>query len=533
MATMPNGNPALAPGSAGMERVSGTPPGFSGLCLKATAPTRNPPFPVSMLTTLRTSLFTLSLALLLSQPAWVAAQTIALPDIGDSSGALVTPTEEIRTGEAVVRNIRRMGGILDDPLTNDYLNNLGFKLVSNSDTRQRHFEFFLVNDGGINAFALPGGYIGINYGLFLATESENELASVLAHETAHVTQRHHARAYEQAENQSIPVMAALLAAIILGAAGSQIGSAALGAISAGSAQQQINYTRSNEKEADYVGIELLADSGFDPRGMANFFEKIDRESRLYGAGPPELLRTHPVTQSRISDASNRASQYPVKGRASSKNYYLIRMRLRVMESKDKTVARNRLARALATGRYLDRDAVVYGLALTQIETRQFDRARGNLDALLKRDPNRIAYLLARADLESAANNHKRALARYQKAIALYPGNAPLTYAYVQALLKADEPAQARQVIRKHLRIGSQLPALYRLLAEAESRLGNASASHVALGEYYYRIGQTFQAIDQFNLALKNTDLNFYHTARIEARLTEFKQEMAELAALDQ
>jgi predicted Zn-dependent protease len=485
-----------------------------------------------MLSFTRTVLFVLSLSVLLSQPALVAAQNIALPEIGDSSGALVTPTEEIRTGEAVVRNIRRMGGILDDPLTNDYLNNLGFKLVSHSDTKQRHFEFFMVNDGGINAFALPGGYIGINYGLFLATESENELASVIAHETAHVTQRHHARAYERAKNQSIPVMAALLAAIILGSQGSQIGSAAMGAISAGSAQEQINFTRSNEKEADYVGIQLLADSGFNPNGMADFFEKMDRESRLYGSGPPEFLRTHPVTQSRISDASSRASQYPVKSNPSTKNYYLVRMRLMVLESQDKSVARKRLERSLATGSYLDRDATVYGLALTQIETRQYDKARKNLDALLNKDPNRIAYLLARAELESTANNHKQALARYKKAIAVYPGNVPLTYGYVHALLKADEPAQARDVIQTHLRIGAQLPAFYRLLAESESRLGDKASSQVALGEYYYRIGQTFQAIDQFKLALKNPNLDFYNTARIEARLTEFKQEMAELAALE-
>lgn len=486
-----------------------------------------------MFTLLRTAILALPLGLLFSLPTLVAAQSIALPEIGDSSGALVTPTEEIRTGEAVVRNIRRMGGILDDPLTNDYLNNLGFKLVSHSDTKQRHFEFFMVNDGQINAFALPGGFIGINYGLFLATESENELASVIAHETAHVTQRHHARAYERAKNQSIPVMAALLAAVILGSQGSQVGSAAMGALSAGTAQQQINFTRSNEKEADYVGIQLLADSGFNPNGMADFFGKMDRESRLYGSGPPEFLRTHPVTESRISDASARANQYHVKGKPSSENYFLIRMRLLVLESKDKTVARKRLERSLATGRYLDRDAALYGLSLTQIDTGQFDKARKNLDALLKKDSNRIAYLLARAELESKANNNKQALARYKKAMDIYPGNVPLTYGYVHALLKADEPAKARDVIKNHLRIGAQLPALYQLLAEAESRLGDESASHVALGEYYYRVGQTFQAIDQFNLALKNTKLDFYNTSRIEARLTEFKQEMADLAALEE
>lgn len=486
-----------------------------------------------MLSLLRYPLLFMSLSLLFSQPTLYASQSIDLPEIGESGGALVTPTEEIRTGEAVVRNIRRVGGILDDPLTNDYLNHIGFRLVSNSDTKRRHFVFFVVNDGVINAFALPGGYIGINYGLFLATESENELASVMAHEIAHVTQRHHARAYEVAENQSIPIMAAMIAAIVLGSMGSDLGSAALATLSAGSAQSQINFTRGNEKEADYIGIELLAASDFNPNSMADFFEKMDQESRLYGSGPPEFLRTHPVNQSRIADASNRASQYPIQSTTSSKNYYLIRMRLLVLESQDKQAARKRLEQSLATGHYLDRDAVLYGLALTQIETRQFNKARQNLDALLKKDPNRIAYILARAELESLAGNNNKALSLFKKATKNYPGNVPLTYAYVQALLKANKPSEARDVIQNHLRIGAKLPSMYRLLAEAQTDLGDKAGSHLALGEYYYRIGQTLQAIDQLQLALKSPNLDFYNTARIEARLKEFQQEVSELAALGQ
>lgn len=455
-----------------------------------------------------------------------ASQQIALPDIGQSGGAIVTPEEERRTGEAVVRNIRRAGGILDDPLVNDYLNHLAYRLVSNSDTQHPEFEFFMVNDRVINAFALPGGYIGVNYGLVLATTSESELASVLAHEIAHVTQRHHARAYEFSEGSNIPVLAAMIAAAILGAQGSEVGQAALTAITAGSIQKQINFTRANEKEADYIGIELLADSGFDPNSMAVFFQKLDKESRLYGPQAPEFLRTHPVNESRIADATNRAEQMHRASSPNPKNYYLVRARLQVLTASDKKVVRNGFAKSLQSGRYLDRDAEQYGYALSLIETGEFDQARKILNDLLKTDPNRIAYLLERAHLESKANQHDQAINHFKQALANYPGNGPLTLAYTQALLRAGKAKEAQEIITEYQRHNPNDPHFYKLLAEAEADLGHNADTHVAMGEYYYRIGQTHQAIDQLTLALQNKSLDFYNTSRIEARLSEFKEEVA-------
>ncbi|MDX1823944.1 MAG: M48 family metalloprotease [Thiohalomonadales bacterium] len=455
-----------------------------------------------------------------------AQEQIALPDIGQSGGAIVTPSEERQAGEAVVRNIRRAGGILDDPLVNDYLNNLGYRLVSTSDAQHPQFEFFMINDRVINAFALPGGFIGVNYGLILATDSESELASVLAHEISHVTQRHHARAYEFSKGSNIPVLAAMIAAMILGSQGSQVGQAALTALSAGSIQNQINFTRANEKEADYIGIQLLADSGFDPNSMAEFFQKLDRESRLYGPQAPEFLRTHPVNESRIADASNRAAHMHRASSPNHKNYYLMRARLQVITASDKKTIRDGFAKSLKSERYLDRDAEQYGYALSLIETGEFDKARPLLNELLKQDPNRIAYLLARARLESMANHHKQAIAYFKQALANYPGNGPLTLAYAHALLRSDMPKEARQLIIDYQRNKPNEPDFYKLLAEAEAALGNNAKTHIAMGEYYYGIGQTHQAIDQLTLALKDKQLDFYNASRVEARLSEFQEEVA-------
>ncbi len=455
-----------------------------------------------------------------------AQEQIALPDIGQSGGAIVTPGEERRAGEAVVRNIRRAGGILDDPLVNDYLNHLAYRLVSTSDAQHPQFEFFMINDRVINAFALPGGFIGVNYGLLLATDSESELASVLAHEIAHVTQRHHARAYEFSEGSNIPVLAAMIAAMILGSQGSEVGQAALTALSAGSIQQQINFTRANEKEADYIGIQLLADSGFDPQSMAVFFQKLDRESRLYGPQAPEFLRTHPVNESRIADASNRAEQMRRTASPNPRNYYLMRARLQVITASDKKIIRDGFAKSLQSGRYLDREAEQYGYALSLIETGEFDKARALLNELLKQDPDRIAYLLARARLESMANQHKQAINHFKQALANYPGNGPLTLAYARALLRAGKPKDARQLIGDYQRSKPDEPEFYKLLAEAEAALGHSADTHIAMGEYYYRVGQTHQAIDQLSLALKNKQLDFYNASRIEARLSEFQEEVA-------
>ncbi len=459
-------------------------------------------------------------------PFRLQAQQIDLPEIGGSGAASVTPTEEYETGKNVVRNIRRAGGVLDDPLSHEYINNLGYSLVANSDSSMKTFYFFMVNDSQINAFALPGGFIGVNYGLLLASESESELASVLAHEIAHVTQRHHARAYEQGSKSNIPAMAALIAAIILGGKNYEVGEAALATMAATSIQNRLDFTRANEKEADYIGIALLSDSGYDPFSMASFFEKLDKNSRLYGESAPEFLRTHPVSKNRVADARSRARNLPRRQQIDQKTYLLIRNRLRVLSSHDKQKTQTYFANNLAANNYLDQDAENYGYALSLIENKQFDRARKILNKLLQTESHRIAYLLAQADLETRARNYKKAQRIFENTLALYPGNLPVTQNYAQSLLSAGNYQRARQILRDYLRTDRSEPMLYKLLAEAESKLGHKADANAARGEYYYLNGQPHQALSQLQDALKTRGLSFYDSARIESRIQQMHEELA-------
>jgi predicted Zn-dependent protease len=231
---------------------------------------------------------------------------LSLPEIGDPAGAVISPYEESELGEAFYRSLRQQGQIIDDPEISEYIDYLGNRLASNSDQPGPGFTFFVVDDPTINAFAAPGGYIGVHKGLILADKSEGELAAVLAHEIAHVTQRHMARRFQTTKNMAIPYAVTILSAILLGTQDPQLGQAALVAGLATQAQRQINFTRANEAEADRVGIGVLARSGYDPRNMAVTFQRLQESGRFYGEGPPEYLRTHPVYATRISDALSRA-----------------------------------------------------------------------------------------------------------------------------------------------------------------------------------------------------------------------------------
>ena len=266
---------------------------------------------------------------------------ILLPDMGDSSGTLISPLEEKQLGEAFYRRLHSQVKISEDPDIQLYIQSVGKRLVANSDSPGIPFHFFVVLDKGINAFAGPGGYIGINSGLILTTDSESELASVMAHEVAHVTQRHLYRAFEAASQLSLPTAAAMLGAILLGTQSPELGLAAITAIQAGSVQFQINFTRDNEQEADRIGMQTLLQSQFDPRGMPIFFQKLQQSTRYYGIKIPEFLRTHPVTASRIADTRGRAEKYPYRHYPDSFNYQLAKAKLRVLtlENEDADMSR--------------------------------------------------------------------------------------------------------------------------------------------------------------------------------------------------
>jgi len=465
-------------------------------------------------------------SLLLSVPVPRLA-AVELPDIGDAGAGLVSADEERRIGAGVLRNIRQARALIDDPLVNEYINDLGYRLVSGTAAHSTEFTFFVVRDPSVNAFALPGGYIGLHHGLILTSKSESELGSVVAHEIAHVTQRHYARTYEVASGQQWVTAAAIIAAIILGSQSPEAGQAAMAGITAGSIQSQINFTRANEKEADRVGIDLLADAGLDPNAMGDFFGSMHRASRLYGSEGPEFLRTHPVTDSRIADARGRAAQHaqtPVSERLA---YHLARERVRVLTAESLANIVRDYEYALKTRNYRSEEATKYGYALALLAMHRSTEARAVIESLLDNDPQRIAYLVTQADIESDLGNVDRALSIYENTLRVNPTSAPLTMFYANTLMAANQHAKAKLVLRDYLRSHDAAPVYYKLLSEAESHSGEPVEAQVALSEYFYRMGQVHEAINQLQLAQQHKSLDFYQSSRIEARLAELKDEVSQ------
>ncbi|MCK5432233.1 MAG: M48 family metallopeptidase, partial [Gammaproteobacteria bacterium] len=267
--------------------------------------------------------------LLLTSNIVQAVGSVDLPDIGDSSGSAISPEFERRLGKAFMRSVRQHAKIVNDPEVESYIESIGYKLAANSDNNTLAFTFFVVDSPDINAFAAPGGVIGINSGTILNSRNESELAGVMAHEISHVTQRHMARQFERAGQFSLPQTAALLGAILIGIANPEAGVAAMTIVTGASAQTQINFTRENEKEADSVGIQLLARSGYDPQGMPNFFERLHQKSEYYQGNAPEFLRSHPLTTSRIAESKARASKYKPVNYVNTASYELVRAKIEV------------------------------------------------------------------------------------------------------------------------------------------------------------------------------------------------------------
>ncbi|MEO7558453.1 MAG: M48 family metalloprotease [Gammaproteobacteria bacterium] len=467
--------------------------------------------------------------LYLPAPAVFAEQgslNLELPEIGAASGSTISPQEERRLGETVMREVRQRLKLVEDPEVNEYLQSLGYRLAASSDNQTRDFTFFMVDDPAINAFAAPGGFIGINSGLVLATESESELASVLAHEIAHITQHHLARTFEQGGRLGLVSIAALIGAIIVGSQNSELGQAAIAATQAGTAQAQINFTRGNEEEADRVGIQTLARANFDTRSMPAFFERLQKSVRFAGARAPEFLSTHPVTTSRIADSRNRAEQYPYRQIVDSTAYHLVRAKLRVLGEPSPKQSVDRFAQNLKQGQYRNAEAEHYGYALALLANRDYDAARAQMRDLLAKDADSLPYQLALARIEMASGNNNKARDIFTEASKAYPGNHPLTLLYGRALLQTGQPAKARGLLHQQVRQNTSNPGLYKLLAEAEGQSGHKAAGHQALAEYYYLNGETAAAIEQLEIALRPADTDFYLSSQIEARLKELKDELA-------
>ncbi len=470
-----------------------------------------------------------SLCLFLSFSTACAAQVsdLDLPDIGDSTGTIMSPEFERRLGQAFLNQIRRQVNIVSDPEVEAYIRSIGYRLVSHSSSNQP-FTFFVVKDSLINAFAAPGGIIGINSGTIINTETESELAGVIAHEIAHVTQKHTARSVEMQQQMSIPLMAAMLGAILIATQNPDAGQAAMAAIQGGAMQAQINFTRQNEAEADRVGMQLLARSDLNPRGMPSFFEKLQRNSR-YSANAPEFLRTHPLTNNRIADTRSRAENYPVdRHYEESKLYEYVRAKLVVMSYKNPGDAIAHFEDQLNSDKVKDNLNVLrYGAAQARMEAGDYRRARDYLQILLEQQPENTSFLLASAELEARQGNYSRAIEIYENMEKLYPDYRPLVFSYADTLLKANRPKKARELLKSYGKFNDPDIRYYSYLARAEAEAGNPIESSMANAEYYYLTGETRVAIEQLRYLLRQQapKPDYYQEERIRARLAYLEREL--------
>ena len=476
---------------------------------------------MSKATKSRFSVFLL-IMLLTSSMGRAAVPANPLPDLGDESAAALSPQDERRIGEEFMRQARAQLEILDDPELNEYVQQLGRRLTTGAEN-QPGFHFFLINNKTINAFAVPGGYIGVHTGLLLAARNEAEVAAVLAHEAAHITQRHIPRLIAESRRISGPALAALLAGILIAASGGQGGEAAVALTTAGLAQHELNFTRGFEQEADRIGMTILNKAGYDARAMPAFFEQMEIQSRLYENNLPEFLRTHPITGRRIAESRNHAESFPFRNNPDNDAFAHMHARLQVLGNKPEVAVRifreNLEEREAAPGMTADH----YGYALALFNNNQFDQARREISPLVKVRPDYVPYHILSAEIELASGNKTLGLDRYAAAARRFPSSLALVQRQASALLKNGKAGQARQILDKAVRLHAREPSLYKLLASAAGESGKRMEAHRAYGEYYFLIGQPRAAIEQFQLASRFAENNFYYVSSLEARIKEIRE----------
>jgi len=461
---------------------------------------------------------------LLSLPAVLAD---GLPDLGEASQSGFSPQTERRIGEAIMVDVHHDRSLVDDTELTDYLNNLGYRLVASSEGNRQDFEFFVLRDSTLNAFALPGGYIGVHTGLILAAQSESELAAVLAHEIAHVTQHHLARIIAKQEQSMVTTLAALAVAILAARSSPQMANAAMATAQATSIQTQLDFTREHEREADRIGIQTLAQAGFDPRGAVSFFERLQKSSRLYENNAPEYLRTHPITSERIADLQNRLENKPYRQVPDSLEFQLVRAKLRADEGTPQQAIAH-FEEALLEKKYSSEAASRYGLAVALLRAKETARAERELAQLRKAAaPNAIIENLS-ARIKVAAGSQDAALAQYQTALRSFPNHRALVYGYAEALLQNRHGNDALKLVGNRLRRFPNDSRLYELQAQGYAMQGKMLLSHQAQAEAYTRQGNLVAAIEQLQLGLKTGDGDFYQLSIAEARLKALRIEHAEL-----
>ncbi|WP_398307572.1 M48 family metalloprotease [Zoogloea sp.] len=449
----------------------------------------------------------------------------SLPDLGDSASADLSPVAEQKIGMQIMRDIRwHDPAFLRDAEVEDYLNTLGHRLVSAGAGAGLSFEFFGVSDPSLNAFAMPGGKIGVHTGLILAAQAESELAGVLSHEIAHVTQRHIARMVGQQGRSGMLMLASLLVAVLAAKSSAQVSQAAIMAGQAAGISSQLAYSRDFENEADRLGVQNLSAAGFDVRGMASFFERLQKNSRLYENSAPAYLRTHPLTSDRITEMEGRVMQMPYRQVPDSLDFQLVRAKLRVgaqasREMLDELEAAARRGTAPA--------ATHYGLVRAYLGARRIADAEREMVALRKLDLSSAMIEGLEADLRLARGEPALAAQLFREGRGRYPQSRRLLYGEASALIDAGRATESLNLVKAEILTTPNNGVLWELRARAESVLGMRLAQHRSLGELYAIQGNYAASAEQLTLAQAAKDGDFFEHSAVDSRLREVRALLAE------
>jgi beta-barrel assembly-enhancing protease len=502
---------AVSPGPGGGEPLEASPRSAqSGPATRNTAaPTDTSA--ANVLTALRTT----------GALATAHAQDTSLPDLGYQAAATVSDAQERALGRRFLRHLRRHLTFVEDPEVIAYTENLGYRLVAASGSNQE-FRFFVIEDPTLNAFAVPGGLVFVHTGLFLHTRTESELAGVVGHEIAHVTQRHIARMIARSKEQTIPTMGAVLAAILLSG---QAGAATLAATQAAVIEDQLRYSRTFEQEADALGIQTMARAGFDPQGMADFFERMQQAMRIYESAAPEFLRTHPLTFTRVAEARARADRLPSIQPPPDDDFAYTQARIRALLSGTSGRTDRQLS---GTGDF----DIAPGAARPRAEVSQYEevlrlRARGEheparerLASLLAGDPDRVAYHVAAAEIEMSAGDPAQAVRRLQQALERIPDDPVLRHHLSEALITDRQFEEARREVRTLLRQRPDDHRLHALLSRAAAGMDLHFEAHQALAEHFFHLDDLESAIEQIRRARDLAGDSFFQRESATARLTQ-------------
>ncbi len=452
---------------------------------------------------------------------------IDLPELGDRVSGAVSSDEEKAIGEMFLQQVYSNAPLISDPIIFEYTEHLIYRLSEYSQVKDRYFKILLIDDDSLNAFAAPGGIIGVNGGLFLYSDNEGQFSSVLAHELAHLSQRHFARNVLKSKDSNLASALVMVSSIAIALISNNPNAMAVGPAILQS--QSLRYSRLFEKEADRVGFANLVKAGYHPESMGEMFENMNEIRRLSGDLPPEFLLTHPLSSSRISDAFNAAENLPTEGtKKNSLEFSLIKARLEIYYE---NISQNSLRKFRERVNQDPTESNLYGLALAHQKNNNYEESLELINKLISSYPKNLVLNNTKVDFLFESGKYEDALVHVNKFLEISPRNYPLSISKSKILLSMERYFESEEIIRDQLLRKNNNPDLWLLLSEIQRSSKNIIGYHQSRAEYFLLLGQNERALNQLEFALKLTQNNFQVSERIMTKMVEIKKEINESRGL--